>query len=194
MTISRGLDGIQQLCVELATVIHANFHVAPYLGPERGRLSLYEEFFQHHHSTVKAKAIELAVNFRIFDEGGDQSPAYLELKREVEEGLKPGAFLSPHPGPLSLRECANKIIHARDFRFLTAHYQTTDARTGEVFSLKAKDSTIQVVGNRAGRPWECRIDLLAYSEALHQLIHRWVSGDFRRVEVEPAATPLPRTS
>lgn len=180
MALSRGIGGIQQLCVELATIIHANWHVAASVYADRKRLHLYSDFAAHHDETLKARAIEVAVNFRILDERLEASPAYRKLKSEVE-AEEPGRFLTPTKQPLTLRECCNKIVHAKDFRFILARYDTVDPATGETFSNTCEDSAVKLSGTQGGRPWECEIDLLRFAEEVHQVISRWVYDEFEHM-------------
>lgn len=68
MGFGHSAHGVQKLCVELASIIHANFHVAATIQPNRRESSLYKDFDKHYESLVNTKSIELAVNLRsLFD-------------------------------------------------------------------------------------------------------------------------------
>lgn len=175
--LSRGLDGVMTVCVKLATVIHANFHVAATVYAERGRLALYDDFREHHDTRIRGLAIELAVNFRVFDESAQASPAYLNLRAGVDAQSHSG-FVLPDNTPLPLRECSNKIIHAKDFKFEMAEYRTVDAVSGVEHRNPCKASEILVLGDLYGKVWSCRIDLLTYAERVHEVCSRWVAGAF----------------
>jgi len=57
MGFGRSAIGVQQLCVELAAVIHANFHVAATVPSGNRSSSLYEDFDEHFEAVINTKSI-----------------------------------------------------------------------------------------------------------------------------------------
>lgn len=179
--IGGDLNHIMGLSVELVTIVHANIQVAASVFGPRAKRSLYEDFVSHHEDTLRAKVVELAVNVRIFDDGGKESSAYMMLRDELETADL-GEYLEPSDnGAMSLRDCANKIIHATMYEFDVGSITTTDCPSGQKFSNPVKLETIVVSGQESsGARWRCRINLLEFAEACHALCHRWLHSDFKR--------------
>ena len=180
MRFSRGIDGFTSVCTELVTIIHANWHIAASVYGARRSLHVYQDFPSHHEETLKALAIELAANFRVLDEHMEDSPAYLNLKKEVEL-VTTGKFLQPTSGEMTLRDCANKVIHATSYEFRMGGFTTHDPNTRKVYDNVCKDAEIVVKGDLKGGGWECQVNLLTFAENIHEVFSRWVSGQFVRM-------------
>lgn len=156
--------GIQKICLELASIIHANFHVAASVSPARGSMSLYLDFIEHYESVTNTKAIELAINLRaLFDRCAALSnPMPLKQASQLTTAI---TFLEGQ-GENTLRECANKIIHAGFFEYEYGKYESTD-ETGHSFRNQVRESAVYIFGRRGKEPWRCKLDLLKFAEEAH---------------------------
>lgn len=156
--------GIQQLCMELTAIIHANFHVAATIEPDRRHSSLYSDFDDHYEAMINTKSIELAVNLRsLFDRC--TALANPRKVKQAEQESKAIRFIEGD-GPETLRECTNKIIHAGYFLFEYERYEST-GQNGERFSNEVQSSVIKLSGWHFRRKWLCTLDLLKFCEEAH---------------------------
>ena len=150
MGFGHAAQGIQKLCVELASVIHANFHVAAAVQPSRRASSLYRDFDEHYESVINTKSIELAVNLRaLFDRCAALSnPKALEQAGRQTTAI---SFLQGS-GQTTLRECTNKIIHAGYFLFQHGRYDSV-GEDGQPFSNPVQVETVEVCGRLGKNQW-----------------------------------------
>lgn len=164
MGFGHDANGVKKLCVELASVIHANFHVAATVQLPRRESSLYQDFDEHYESVINTKAIELAVNLRaLIDRCASLSnPKPLEQAGRQTTAI---SFLQGR-GPTTLRECANKVIHAGYFLFQYGRYDSV-AEDGQSFSNRVQESTVEVSGWFGKDRWQCRLNLLQFAEEAH---------------------------
>lgn len=174
---SLGIAGIQELCTDVATSIHAQFHVAATIGGPDAKRYIYEGYRSEQNEVLRRRAIELAVNFRLMDERLSEARAWRHLRDEVDTQFMPGRFVAPEPTALPLRECCNKVVHAKDFRFKEARYQG-QREDGSRFSNYTFDSEVRLFGDRSGKPWECEVDLLKLAECIYEALERWVRHEF----------------
>ncbi len=156
--------GIQQLCVELTAIIHANFHVAATIEPARRSSSLYSDFDDHYEAMINTKSIELAVNLRsLFDRcAAFANPNKVEQAERKSTAIR---FIEGS-GPETLRECTNKIIHAGYFLFEYDRYEST-GNDGQRFSNEVQSSVIKLSGWHFRKKWLCTLDLLKFCEEAH---------------------------
>ena len=164
MGFGHSATGIQQLCVELAAVIHANFHVAATVPPGKRSSSLYEDFDEHFEAVINTKSIELAVNLRaLFDRC-----ALLSNPNALPQATRSSLALTMLVGeaPRTVRECANKIIHAGYFLFRHGRYSSTSP-DGVPFSNQVQESTVELAGWHYKKQWRCTLDLLVFAEEAH---------------------------
>lgn len=177
---SMDIQGIQELCTDVATSIHGQFHVAVAVVVKdwQRKPHIYQHYREEQNEVLRRKAIELAVNFRIMDERLSEAKAWRFLRDEIDQQFQPGAFIVPEPAPLPLRECCNKLVHAKGFRFGEALF-TSQGPAGEVFSNRTYDSEVRLFGDRSGKPWECEVDLLKLAESIFEALERWVQHDFQ---------------
>lgn len=156
--------GIQDLCVELTAIIHANFHVAATIPPAKRESSLYRDFDEHYESLINTKSIELAVNLRaLFDRCATLSNP--EPLKQAGCSTTALTFLQGK-GPTTLRECTNKIIHASYFLFQHDLYESTDIN-GQRFSNQVQGSAVEIAGWLNKVQWRCKLDLLQFAEEAH---------------------------
>ena len=156
--------GIQQLCVELGAVIHANFHVAATIPPNKRSSSLYKDFDEHFEEVINTKSIELAVNLRaLFDRCASLSNPH-PLPQATRNSLALTMLVGK--APLTVRECANKIIHAGYFLFRYGRYSSTGP-DGVTFSNQIQESTVELAGWHHKEQWRCTLDLLIFAEEAH---------------------------
>ena len=161
MELGHSVAGIQKLCIELATVIHANYHVAATV-PLKKCPALYVDFEDHFEDALSTKSIELAVNFRLLL---DRASGYL-----TDEAMSLATeCLTIHEGngKKSLRECANKLIHADHLTFSYGHYASNFVGV-EPFRNPVKESSVELNGFFGGKKWRCTIDLLKFSEEAYE--------------------------
>ena len=69
-------------------------------------------------------------------------------------------------GPTTLRECANKVIHAGYFLFRHGRYESV-GEDGQPFSNPVQESTVEVSGWFGKDQWRCRLNLLQFAEEAH---------------------------
>ncbi|AXK71252.1 hypothetical protein DWG18_02405 [Lysobacter sp. TY2-98] len=70
-------------------------------------------------------------------------------------------------GRRTLRECANKLIHADHLTFSYAVYHSTYEGT-EPFRNPVKESSVELNGFLGGKRWRCKIDLLKFAEEVYE--------------------------
>lgn len=163
MGFGHNAHGIQNLCVELTAIIHANFHVAATISPAKRESSLYRDFDEHYESLINTKSIELAINLRaLFDRCATISNP--EPLKQAECSTTALTFLQG-TGPTTLRECTNKIIHASYFEFQYGHYETDIGE--QRFSNRVQESTVEIIGWFHEMQWKCKLDLLQFAEEAH---------------------------
>jgi hypothetical protein len=160
MGFGRSAGEILGLCVELATVLHAAAHVAASISYSE-MSTLYADFYDDFESYVNGRTIELAVNLRAFL---DKCSAYAEGGK-IELPTEAIWFIEGS-GRSTLRECANKIIHASYFRFDT-HFEQIDSKGVRLPYCIALGSIVEVAGSHRGVPWKCKIDLLRFTNESH---------------------------
>lgn len=164
MGFGHSANGIKRLCVELASIIHANFHVAAAINPIKRSCSLYVDFDAHYESLINTKTIELAVNLRALLE---RCAAYSNPHPLVQAVNQTTAISFLHGrGPTTLRECANKIIHADYFVFSYGRYDSVDENS-QPFSNPVQESTVEISGRFGKELWRCRLNLLQFAEEAH---------------------------
>lgn len=164
MGFGHSAHGVKRLCVELASIIHANFHVAATVQPARKSTSIYQDFDEHYEQLINTKTIELAVNLRaLFDRCSALSnPKPLEQARRNTNAI---LFLKGS-GPTTLRECTNKIIHAGYFLFQYGRYQSID-EAGQPFSNEVQEASVEIAGWFGKEQWRCKLNLLQFAEEAH---------------------------
>jgi len=161
MELGHSVAGIQKLCIELATAVHANYHVSAPV-PGSNRPALYVDFDDHFEDMLSTKSIELAVNFRLLV---DRASGYM-----TEESLALAtACIDIHEGhgKRTLRDCANKLIHADHLAFSYGQYASTFSGV-ELFRNPVKESSVELNGFLSGKRWRCSIDLLKFSEEVYE--------------------------
>ena len=164
MGFGHSAQGVQKLCVELVSIIHANFHVAATVNPERRKSSVYRDFDEHYESLINTKSIELAVNLRaLFDRCGA-----LSNPNPLEQSIRQTTAISfvEGGGPTTLRECANKIMHAGYFPFQYGRYDST-GDDGQPFSNQVQEAAVEVSGWHGKEHWRCKLNLLHFAEEAH---------------------------
>lgn len=164
MCFGHSATGIQQLSVELAAVIHANFHVGATVPPGKRSSSLYDDFDEHFEAVINTKSIELAVNLRaLFDRCASLSNPHA-LPQTTRNSLALTMLVGE--APRTVRECANKIIHAGYFLFRRGRYSSTGF-DGVPFSNEIQESTVELFGWHYKKQWRCTLDLLVFAEEAH---------------------------
>lgn len=164
MGFGQSASGIQQLCVELAAVIHANFHVAATVPPGKRSSSIYEDFDKHFEAVINTRSIELAVNLRaLFDRCASLSNPHA-LPQTTRNSL--ALIMLAGEAPHNVRECANKIIHAGYFLFRRGRYSSTGL-DGVPFTNVVQESTVELSGWHHKKQWRCTLDLLVFAEEAH---------------------------
>ncbi len=162
-----------EVAVELATILHANQHVAAAVR-RKDRESLYHDFASHYEATVKIKALELAANFRVLDDRLKRSEEYRLLRRHLEKTHSVGVWIDPFPGDLPLREVANKILHVDEVCFRRIRFKTSDTEGVEPFVNWCDDWKASLKGRRGSVDWSCEVDFLAFAVCVHALMTYWM--------------------
>jgi hypothetical protein len=159
-----------RISVELATIIHARRSVdTTFKSYTHGEIlpPIYRDFRVHHDETLKSKAIELAANLRVF----------LDVD-EIDDFLDPdvqlGEFLKPNKDPMTLRDCANKLLHALGYVASAEMTGIGSSGTRKGPPLRrALSEEVEMNGVNRGQTWECRVDLLRFAEASYELTFHW---------------------
>ena len=166
MAFGYSTERTKKLCVDLVTIIHARRNVERSFEHEEVLTPIYRDFIDYQNEMLRAKAIELAVNFRIFiDLKGNK----LQLKSKI----CPGRFRIPNTKPMSPRDCANKLIHTEKFFGVGEMNIGSKARTDNEPPRRGLNEAVVLGGTYKSENWECEIDLLAFAEGCHELVCQW---------------------
>ncbi len=175
--LGQGLNGIQSVAEDLLKCIHAYQNICATAAKHTRNNSVYQYFESNYETEVRAKSLELAINFRIWDEKASEAEQWRKILAEITSE-RIGHMIEPDKEELSLREACNKIVHAKRAVFQTIDYHFTDSELEQPVQVSASDTRVTISGAKYGKPWKCKVDVLEFSICCHEAVDRWISGDF----------------
>jgi len=133
----------------------------------------FDEYWGWVKAIVSNYAIECAIKFRILQDtiyGKDDLVDFEELDSKSCHGLAIGE-VTKGAFKLSLRETSNKIIHAKHVAPQWAVSKTNNLK------FKYWSGDIELCGERGTEPWEIRLNIGVWAQAMQRFIEEFSHSD-----------------